>query len=89
VVYGWDYINDDVRAQAAQGLTRAGMLEFLEFMAAAILNPWEIGLQPGETRELNMPNLAFGAGGMASILIDDFGLMLWVTNVTWTSADAD
>lgn len=84
MAYAWDFMNDEVKRRAAT-MPREGALAFLELMAAAELNPWGIGLRPGERRELNMPNVPFGpaAQGIVTYLIDDFDLMLWVTDVTW------
>jgi hypothetical protein len=84
VVYSWDFMHGGVRLKAA-GLPREAGLAFLEFMAAAELNPWGVNLRPGETRTLNMPNVPFGASGMVSYLIVESDRLLLVTDVTWVA----
>lgn len=84
MVYAWDFMHDEVRLKAA-GLPREAGLAFLEFMAAAELNPWGVNLRPGETRTLNMPNVPFGPGGrgMVSYLIVESDRLLLITDVAW------
>lgn len=83
-MYTWDYMSDVQRQQAAS-LPVEGLIAFMEFMAAACLNPWGVNLRPGETRERNMPNVHFGSGsrGIVSYLIYEYDRKLLVTEVTW------
>ena len=83
-MYTWEYMGVRQREQAAS-LPVEAAVAFLEFMAAACLNPWGVNLRPGEVRERNMPNVHFGPGGrgMVSFLIYETGRKLLVTDVTW------
>jgi hypothetical protein len=81
VVYTWDYMHDQAREQAA-ALPIEGVMALLEFMAAAVLNPWGINLRPGEVRT-SMPTVAFGDGGMVSFVILDEQRELVITKITW------
>jgi len=72
-------------AASLDGLGEDALVALMEFMTAACLNPWEIGLLPGETRTRNMPKVPFGPNreGIVTYLIDDENRELLVTQVLW------
>lgn len=84
MVYAWDFMIDEVRTRAAT-MPIEGARAFLEVMAAAELNPWELGLAPDEKRTGNMPTVHFGprGEGMVTYLIYEPDRQLLVTDVTW------
>lgn len=80
MAYTWDYMNDQARAEA-DGLPIDGVVALLELMAAMELDPWGVsGADPGGP---NMPDVAFGAAGMVSLLILDESREVLVTKVQW------
>jgi hypothetical protein len=78
-------MNPEDLERAARGLPIEALPALMEFMAAACLNPWGIGLRPGEVRERNMPEVVFGQDGqgIVSFLIDEEGRELLITQVAW------
>jgi hypothetical protein len=74
-------MHDQARDQA-DALPPAGAIALMEFMAAAVLNPWGINLRPGEVRT-SMPTMTFGDGGMVSFVVLDRQRELVITEITW------
>lgn len=80
MAYRWQYVNEQARAEA-DGLPFEGALALLELLAAAELDPWGVaGAEPGAR---NMPDVAFGAAGLVTLLILDGPREIWITKVQW------
>lgn len=78
-MYGWDYANPLVQAEAEGLPTVEAMVAFQETVLAITLNPWDIAGHPPN----NMPTIGFGSGGQITYLIMDDRRMVYVTQVLW------
>lgn len=78
-MYGWDYANALVQAEAEGLPTVEAMVAFQEVVLAITLNPWGIAGDPPN----NMPTIGFGTAGQISYLIMNDRRMVYVTQVQW------